>query len=132
MTIAGLLWFFSDFLVALFTQDAAVIASVHSILLLHIIVTPFQAINLILFNSLKATGDVNRPVILNLTITLAFALPLAWLFTGVLDLGVQGLWYAFILEEIFKATAMLLRWGYRSWQKLKLLEDTDGETSLAV
>jgi len=116
----------------LFTQDAAVIASVHSILLLHIIVTPFQAINLILFNSLKATGDVNRPVILNLTITLAFALPLAWLFTGVLDLGVQGLWYAFILEEIFKATAMLLRWGYRSWQKLKLLEDTDGETSLAV
>ncbi len=130
--IAAGLWLGGEFLIGLFTQDAAVVAAVQTILMLHIIVTPFQTVNLILFNSLKAAGDVNRPVIVNLSITFALALPLVWLFADYLEYGVEGLWYALILEEMAKGTAMFLLWRYRSWQRLKLVEDTDGTSSYAV
>ncbi|MEC9264499.1 MAG: MATE family efflux transporter [Pseudomonadota bacterium] len=130
--IAAGLWLGGEFLIGLFTQDAAVVAAVQTILMLHIIVTPFQTVNLILFNSLKAAGDVNRPVIVNLSITFALALPLVWLFADYLGYGVEGLWYALILEEMAKGTAMFLLWRYRSWQRLKLVEDTDGNSSYAV
>ncbi|MBO6835842.1 MAG: MATE family efflux transporter [Alphaproteobacteria bacterium] len=130
--IAAGLWLGGEFLIGLFTQDAAVVAAVQTILMLHIIVTPFQTVNLILFNSLKAAGDVNRPVIVNLSITFALALPLVWLFADYLGYGVEGLWYALILEEMAKGTAMFLLWRYRSWQRLKLVEDTDGKSSYAV
>ncbi|MDF2368651.1 MATE family efflux transporter [Sneathiella sp.] len=114
---------FGKFFLELFTRDQAIVSAAEEILYLHIFSIPFQAINLILFNSLKAVGDVNRPVIVNLSITFAIALPLAWLFVSVMDMGVKGLWYGYIIEEIVKATSMFLLWRYRNWQRLKIIED---------
>ncbi len=122
MGIAVLIWFFAEPLLKLFTQDMAIITASQEILMLHVLLVPFQVINLILFNSLKAVGDVNRPVIINLSITFAVAIPLSWLFASHLEFGVKGLWYALILEELIKASAMFFRWRYRSWQRLHVLD----------
>ncbi|HAY48696.1 MULTISPECIES: MATE family efflux transporter [Thalassospira] len=123
MGVAVLVWFFAEPLLRLFTQDMAIITASQDILMLHIVLTPFQVTNLILFNSLKAVGDVNRPVITNLSITFAVAIPLSWLFASHLEFGVKGLWYALIIEEMVKASAMFMLWRYRSWQRLHVLDE---------
>lgn len=126
MGIGGLLWLFGDMLLGLFTQDAAISGAARNILLLHVASIPFQTINLLLFNSLKAVGEVNRPVLCNVAITFVVAAPLAWLFVSVLDHGVPGLWYAYIIEEIIKASAMFLLWRFRPWHKLNVIEEEAG------
>ena len=40
----------------------------------------------------------------------------------VLELGVLGLWYVYILEEALKAGVMLAMWRGRRWTKIKLIE----------
>lgn len=117
-----------NFFLGLFTQDELIISAAQKILFIHILSIPFQAINLILFNSLKAVGDVNRPVVTNLTVTFIIALPLAWFFVSVLDMGVEGLWYVYIIEEMTKATAMYLLWRYRNWQNLHVINDRSDAT----
>lgn len=121
--VSVLIWIFAHPLLGLLTRDEAIIRASQEILMLHILLVPFQVMNLILFNSLKAVGDVNRPVIINLSITFAVAIPLSWLFASYLGYGVKGLWYALILEELIKASAMFLRWRYRSWQRLHVLDE---------
>ncbi|UUX51051.1 MATE family efflux transporter [Nisaea acidiphila] len=123
MIASLLLYIFSDFFAGLLTSDPEILASVKQILLVQIFVTPCSAVNLILFNSLKACGYVNRPVLTNLTITFALALPLAYLAMEVLDVGVEGLWYAYLTEEALKGTAMYLLWRRRTWQSVRLIPD---------
>ncbi len=118
-----------DFFLRLFTQDDLIVSAAHTILYIHIFSIPFQAVNLILFNSLKAVGDVNRPVIVNLAITFVIALPLAWIFVDLLDMGVEGLWYVYIIEEIIKALAMFSLWSYRGWHRLRVISETPDAAS---
>jgi len=124
MVIGAVIAFFGEHFIRLFTQDKTIVDAVLVVLVLHIFTIPFQTINLMLFNSLKAVGDVNRPVLVNLSITFAIALPLSWIFVGKMEMGVEGLWYAYIIEEIIKATAMFSLWHFRKWQRLKVIEES--------
>ena len=78
--------------------------------------------NLILFNSLKACGDVNRPVIASLVLTFGIALPAAYIAVVVWELGLPDLWYVYIFEEGLKAGVMLTMWRGRRWAQIKLSE----------
>lgn len=121
MVGSGALYLNADVAIGLLTDDPAVIAGIAGILLLQIAVTPFNTINLILFNALKACGDVYRPVIASLLITFGLALPLAYVAIVVLEWGVVGLWYVYIIEEMAKAAAMLTLWVGRRWQRLQIV-----------
>ncbi|MEM1081687.1 MAG: MATE family efflux transporter, partial [Pseudomonadota bacterium] len=116
-----LLWQ-ADLLIGLFTDDPVVVEGIRQLLVLNLIVTPLTTINLIIFSALKAVGDVNRPVLWNLSLTILIALPLGYVAVSVLNLGLVGLWYAYIAEELLKAAAMLTLWLRRRWQRYQLLE----------
>ncbi|MEO0372560.1 MAG: MATE family efflux transporter, partial [Pseudomonadota bacterium] len=60
-------------LLGILTQDPEILSSIAAILLLQVFVMPLRTVNLILFNSLKACGDVNRPVIASLLLTFGIA-----------------------------------------------------------
>ncbi|MEM1372040.1 MAG: MATE family efflux transporter [Pseudomonadota bacterium] len=120
---ALVLYFSAETLLALLTKDTEIVASVKQILLLQTAVAPLNTINVILFNSLKACGDVNRPVLVNLALTFAIALPLTVVAIKALELGVVGLWYVFIVEETLKAAAMFWLWRGRRWFALELVEE---------
>lgn len=47
--------------------------------------------------------------------TWGLGLPLAWLFCVQAGYGVEGVWYALIIEETLKAGFMLSRWHGRGW-----------------
>lgn len=122
MLCAYLIYLYGETLIGLFTQDKEVIAGVTGLLLISVFITPFNTINLILFNSLKATGDVNRPVIWNLAITFSLALPLGYVAIRHFEMGVEGLWYVYLVEEVIKALIMFLLWQSKRWKKLEVLE----------
>ncbi|ELA8470532.1 MATE family efflux transporter [Vibrio alginolyticus] len=122
MFCAYFIYLNGETLVGLFTQDQDVVNGVVSLLFLSIFLTPFNTINLILFNSLKATGDVNRPVLWNLAITFAIALPLGYVMVRHFDMGVEGLWYVYMVEEAIKAMMMFTLWQSKKWRNLRVLE----------
>jgi putative MATE family efflux protein len=134
VTIFGsaLVWFNGGMLVGLFTTDPEVVNGVKFLLLLNIILAPLSCINTILFDSLKVVGDVNRPVIANLSITFLLALPLGYLMVRHFELGVAGLWYAYVAEEGIKALIMLIFWTRKKWQKYSVIETTSDKATLAA
>jgi Na+-driven multidrug efflux pump len=113
--LAALIYLGSDVFIGLFTHDPAVLALGGQLLLLTVFLKPGYAINAILYNSLKAVGDVRWPVMVSLGVTWGFSLPLAWLLCVHLEQGVPGIWYALIAEECVKALLMYLRWQSRGW-----------------
>ncbi len=114
-SIAFLLWFFSGRLLGLFSQGGEVLDLATHLLLLTIFIQPGFAFNTILLQSLRAVGDVRVPVIASVGLTWLLGLPLAWLLCVEVGYGVDGVWYAFIVEETLKAGFMLSRWHARGW-----------------
>ncbi|MFT7723813.1 MAG: MATE family efflux transporter [Roseateles sp.] len=115
--VALLLWLAAGPLIGLLTPKAEIHATARQLLLLTLLLAPIGALNTVLFNSLKAAGDVNAPVLASQLVTWAVALPLAYLFSRTLGLGVPGLWWAFIIEESLKAAYMALRWRSSAWER---------------
>lgn len=117
---AVLFWLVADPFVAMFTADAEVRALTGRLLWLTIFIQPGFALNTILFQSLRAVGEVRWPVMISLGVTWGFGLPLAWLLCVHQGLGVEGVWYALIIEETIKGMLMLHRWTRRRWQRHEL------------
>lgn len=117
----------ADLLIGIFTKDAAITAAITSLLFYTIIFAFFATVNTVLLNSLKAVGDVNRPVLFNLGITFAIALPLGYIAVTQLDLGVKGLWYVYLIEEGLKALIMFTLWQSKKWHKYKVVEQEKPE-----
>lgn len=113
--LAALIALGSDVFIGLFTRDPEVLALARELLLLTVLLKPGYAVNAILYHSLKAVGDVRWPVMVSMSVTWGFSLPLAWLFCVHLSWGVPGIWYALIAEECLKALLMALRWQGRGW-----------------
>lgn len=115
--IALLLWLFSSQFLGLFGQGGQVLVLSKHLLLLTIFIQPGFAFNTVLLQSLRAAGDVQVPVIASVGLTWGLGLPLAWLFCVKAGYGVEGVWYALIIEETLKAVFMVSRWHARGWMR---------------
>ena len=113
--LAILLYLSADPYFGLFTDDPAVIKLGTELALLTVLLQPGFAFNTVLFQSLRAVGDVRWPVFVSQGITWGLSLPLAWFLCLHLGYGVVGVWYAMIVEETIKGFAMLWRWHDRKW-----------------
>jgi putative MATE family efflux protein len=109
-SIATLIWLASVPYIRLFTDNPAVIELCGSLLFLTIFIQPGFAFNTILFQSLRAVGDVRWPVFVSLTVTWGLGLSTAWFFCLFLNLGVTGVWLSLIIEETVKGSLFLHRW----------------------
>ncbi|MEF7617020.1 MATE family efflux transporter [Aquincola sp. MAHUQ-54] len=118
--LAVVLYLFARPLIGLFTANEEVHASARQLLLLSIFLQPVTALNMVLFNSLKAAGDVLAPVVASQLVMWLVALPLAWVLTRHHGMGVAALWIVFIVEETLKSAYMLHRWLRGRWQPMGL------------
>lgn len=115
--IALLFWLLSDQYLGLFGQGGEVLKLSTHLLLLTIFIQPGFAFNTVLLHSLRAVGDARVPVLVSIGLTWGLGLPLAWLFCVHAGYGVEGVWYALIIEETLKACFMLARWQARGWMR---------------
>lgn len=106
----------AHWLMALFTKDPAIIACGVMLLRMGLLLEPGRVFNLVVINSLRATGDARFPVFMGLLSMWGVWVPLTW-FLGVhLGWGLTGFWIAMIADEWLRGVMMYRRWTKRNWQ----------------
>lgn len=108
-------------LMGLFTHDPQVIRLGAHVLLLSILLETGRTINIVLINSLRASGDAKYPVWIGMFSMVSMSLPLGYLLVFVLDMGLAGIWLAIAADEWTRAIIMFFRWRSRKWENHALV-----------
>jgi putative MATE family efflux protein len=121
--IAIVVAIFREPLLSFFTKDDEIISMGSTLLLLCLILEPGRTFNLVVINSLRATGDANISLIMGFISMWGISVPLAY-FLGIhLGFGLPGIWIAFIVDEWFRGIIMYFRWRSRVWEKKVLVQN---------
>ncbi|MDC3417231.1 MATE family efflux transporter [Aquibacillus salsiterrae] len=115
--VAVVVYFSSDFLLAIFTDNSSIIEKGALLLLVTVLLEPGRAFNLVVISSLRATGDVKYPVYIGIIVMWGIGVTSAWFFGIFLGLGLIGIWIAFVADEWLRGLFMLKRWRSKEWVK---------------
>ncbi|ANE35683.1 MatE efflux family protein [Campylobacter iguaniorum] len=80
-----------------------------------------RAFNIIMVNSLRASGDAKFPFVMGVLFMWGVSLPLGYLLGIHLGYGIIGVWIGFCADEWARALANTLRWKSRKWQSKRLV-----------
>lgn len=112
---AGLLALVAPQLLAFFTRDPAIVAAGAVLIRLGLLLEPGRVFNVVVINSLRATGDARFPMIVGLFGMWGVWVPLAWFFGVKLGWGLTGIWVSMICDEWIRGLIMYRRWRTRRW-----------------
>ena len=125
VVFGGLYVLFGATAFSLLTDDPAQIAAGGRYLLWQAPVAIFMAWEIGYEGAFSGTGDTLPPLLVTLPGTAA-RLPLAWLLSGPMGLGIEGIWAAIALSTLLKGA--VLRW---LWNRRDLQSDAGGLDSFA-
>lgn len=80
-----------------------------------------------LANALRAGGDASFIMVISISSMWIFRVGLSYVAVYVLQLGLQGIWYAMYCDWIFRAVIFIARFVSRKW--IKLLPNKEKETA---
>jgi putative MATE family efflux protein len=106
---------FSDNLLGIFTTNEGILEIGGILVLLTILLEPGRAFNMVLIGSLRATGDIRFPTYMGIISMWGISVPIAYILGIHFDLGLVGIWIAFIADEWIRGIIMLYRWKSRAW-----------------
>ncbi|WP_036822606.1 MATE family efflux transporter [Pontibacillus yanchengensis] len=115
VSMAVIVYLFSDTLLGIFTDNEAIIESGSFLLMLTILLEPGRATNLVVINSLRGAGDVTFPVVIGIISMWGISVTFAWFFGLVVGLGLSGIWIGFIVDEWLRGIIMVFRWRGKAW-----------------
>lgn len=118
--IGIILYLFSYQIFRLFTNNHDIIVTGSILLLLTAFVEPGRAFNAVVISSLRAAGDVNFPVFIGILSMWGVSVPLAYILGIHFELGLIGIWIAFIVDEWLRGLLMLWRWRQGKWRQMAL------------
>jgi putative MATE family efflux protein len=107
----------SPYVFQLFTRDPAVIHGGVILLLMGLVIEPGRVFNIVVINSLRATGDARFPVLMGGCSMWGLWVPLAYVLSLHTPLGLYGIWIAMACDEWLRAALMYSRWKRRRWVK---------------
>lgn len=105
------------FLVSCFTDNHEVLVLASSLFIITVFQEPGRILNVIIINSLRATGDTKFPVIMAVISMWGISVPLGCFLGIYLEWGLVGVWLGFTADEWVRGIAMLIRWKSLAWQK---------------
>jgi putative MATE family efflux protein len=123
MSTAGVVLFVgADRLTGLFlnADQAAVAAAAAPLLRIVSFSTPFLALLMVMHGGLRGAGDTRFPLLINFSGLLGVRIPTAYLLTSVWQLGVQGAWYAMVIDLTFRALLSVLRFRHGGWRRIEV------------
>jgi putative MATE family efflux protein len=100
-----------------FTDQAAILQGCATLLWVELVIEPGRVFNIVVINSLRATGDARYPVLMGACSMWGLWVPLAYLLSTHTPLGVTGIWIAMAADEWCRAGMMYWRWRRRGWLK---------------
>jgi putative MATE family efflux protein len=113
--VIGVIAAFAPWLLGAFTSDAAVIAGGTLLLRMSLALEPGRVLNIVVINTLRATGDVRYAILVGLLSMWGVWVPLAWLLGLRLGYGLPGIWIAMMCDEWLRGLLMYRRWRNRRW-----------------
>ncbi|HVU36113.1 MAG TPA: MATE family efflux transporter [Opitutaceae bacterium] len=108
---------FAPQLIGIFSHDPAIIAGGVFLLRISVFYEPGRVFNIVIINSLRATGDARFPVQIAMFSEWLLSVPLCWLLGVKLHWGLPGIWIAMMSEEWIRGLLMSRRWHQRGWMK---------------
>ncbi len=102
-------------LVGLFTHDPEVIRGGTLLLRMSVILEIGRVLNIVVINSLRATGDVRFPVTAGAICMWCLWVPNAWFLGLHLGWGLVGIWIAMTCDEWLRGVLMYYRWVKKRW-----------------
>ncbi len=123
---------FRQQLMGIFTDDPEVIRIGVQVLLLSFVLETGRTINIVLINSLRASGDAKYPLYVGVFSMVLMSLPLGYLFVFQLNMGLAGVWLAIAADEWLRAGIMSLRWRSRAWEKHALVNRQEPTAAAAA
>lgn len=109
-------------LMSYFTDDQDIIALATQLFFLSLILEPGRTFNIVVINSLRATGDARFPLMMALFSMWGIAIPLSWFLGLHMGYGLFGIWIAFACDEWTRGLSMYWRWKSRRWEKKALVQ----------
>ena len=122
LVMVALIILFREQLMSLFSDDPEIIRLGASVLLLSILLETGRTLNIVIINSLRASGDAKYPVYIGLISMVGMSLPLGYLFVFHMNLGLAGIWLAIAADEWTRAVIVFFRWKSRTWEKYTLVQ----------
>lgn len=104
-------------LISIFTSDPEVMALASTLFIITVFQEPGRILNVIIINSLRATGDTRFPMMMAIISMWGISVPLGCYLGLYLEWGLMGVWIGFTADEWFRGIAMVLRWKSLAWQK---------------
>ncbi len=102
-------------LIDLFSHDPAVIAGGTLLLRIAVILEIGRVFNIVVINSLRATGDARFPVQIGIVCMWVFWVPNSWFLGLYAGWGLVGIWIAMACDEWLRGIIMYRRWVTRKW-----------------
>lgn len=102
-------------LIGLFTHDPAVIKGGTLLLRISFILEIGRVFNIVVINSLRATGDARFPVKVGAICMWLLWVPNSWFLGLHLGWGLVGIWIAMTCDEWLRGIIMYHRWVKRRW-----------------
>lgn len=119
--ILGLIFFFlGEPIVALYSDDASVIAQGAKILMLVALIQPFQSSQFITTGALRGAGDTRATAVIIFITVLLVRPGLAMLTIYVLEWGLKGAWIALVADQLLRSLLVLLRFNSGKWKSIKV------------
>lgn len=115
--LSVLMYFHSDAVFAIFTDDPVVHELGRTILFVEIFLEIGRAVNMSMVMALNAAGDVRAPVTVGILFMWGIATFGAWLLGVHLGWGLVGVWIAMAADECSRGLVFLWRWHAGVWRK---------------
>ncbi|WP_160678838.1 MATE family efflux transporter [Clostridium sp. C8-1-8] len=121
-SIALIFGVFRNQALGIFTSNPKILAVGGIILIIDVFLEPGRSFNLVVINSLRASGDVKFPVYMGICSMWGVSVTLSYLLGIKLGLGLAGMWVAFACDEWFRGVLMLWRWRSRKWESMAFVK----------
>jgi putative MATE family efflux protein len=117
IAVAAVVAALAPWLFGLFTHDPVIIASGVLLMRIGLLLEPGRVFNIVVINSLRATGDAKYPVLIGFCSVWGVMAFGSWLLGTYFGLGLTGVWIAMALDEWLRGLLMYRRWKQRKWVK---------------
>lgn len=118
---------FSKPLLSIFTSNENILIAGRILIWLTVLLEPGRAFNLVIINSLRATGDVRFPVIVGILSMWGVSVTLSYILGIHLGWGLVGIWLAFTADEWLRGLLMLKRWRSKVWMNKSFVPSNEKE-----
>lgn len=118
--MAGIFFFFGPQLVALYSNDPAIIENSSIALKIIALVQPFQSSQFILAGGLRGAGDTFWPLVGTFSGVLIFRVGLAYVLVNTFNLGLAGAWMAVFVDQLVRWLFVYARFRTGKWKYTKL------------